>query len=86
MVLTEKHFQLIQAGKNRYGHIKKCDRLKALSDGFQDSMVGLVLWFNSGDNSTHIASSKDLCQQCGMALNFPTIDHDGYCTYCNNHN
>lgn len=86
MTLTLKHHSLITAAKNKYGHIKKCDKLASLSDGFRDSLVGLVLWFNDGNNSTHIASSKDLCPQCNGPLSFPSIDHNGYCTNCNNHN
>ena len=83
MVLTPTHHSLLQAAKNRYGHLKRLDKCDSLSDGFKDSAVGLVLWFNDGGNSTHIASNKDLCPQCGAALNFPTADHNGYCTHCN---
>jgi hypothetical protein len=86
MVMTEKHHSLIQAARNKYGHIKKCPTVKSLSDGFRDTIVGPVLWFNDSNDSTHIASSKDLCPQCGSPLNFPTIDHNGYCTHCNNIN
>lgn len=84
MVLTEKHHALIQAAKNRYGHIKRLDKCRGLTDGFRDTDVGLVLWYNDGVNSTHIASTKDLCPQCGAPLNFPTSDHNGYCTHCKN--
>ena len=86
MVLTDTHHALLQAARNKYGHIKRLDKCRDLTDGFRDSMVGLVLWFNSGDNSTHIASRKDLCPQCGAPFNYPTKDHNGYCTHCNNHN
>ena len=86
MELTLEHHSLIQAAKNKFGHIKKTSYVKSLSDGFRYTEFGLVLWFNDGNNSTHIAGPKDLCPQCKGPLNFPDVHHHGYCTHCNNIN
>jgi len=65
MEMTMEHVELIEAAKGRYGgHIKKVGSVDCLSDGFQDSAEGLILWFDDSDGSTHITSHRDLCPEC----------------------
>jgi len=82
MVLTSEHNNLLAAARKKYGHIKKCDKLKDLSEGFQDSSMGLIFWFNDGNNSTHIVSKKEFCPECDGILEFPDSTSHGHCNNC----
>jgi len=67
MEMTLKHFELMKAAKGMYGgHIKRCYKLKSLTEGFRNSAMGLIFWFNDSRGSTHIVSRKNLCPECGM--------------------
>lgn len=81
-----RKLNLIQTARNKWGHIKKLETLPSFEDGFQDTLVGKVLWFNDGNNGTHIVGEKDLCPECHGPLNFPSPNSNGYCTICHNHN